>query len=77
MLAGVLDSTLIAHVFGERRNRALELNMSFLYLTKSNFHRFSFYITVEQPFQILNIIIVSRNSFLNPTLVSIFVHTGY
>ena len=77
MLAGVLDSPLIAHVFGERQTRALELNISFLYPTKSKFHRFSFYITVEQPFQILDIIILSRNSFLNPTLVPIFIRTGY
>ena len=77
MLARVLDLPLNAHVFDERQVRALELDVSFLYLIKSKFHRFSFYITAEQPFQMLDIIKVSKNNFLNPTLVVNFIRTSY
>ena len=77
MLARVLDLPLNAHVFDERQVRALELDVSFLYLIKSKFHRFSFYITAEQPFQMLDIIKVSKNNFLNPILVVNFIRTSY
>lgn len=77
MLARVLDLPFNRHVFDKCQVRALELDVSFLYLTKSKFYRFSFYITAEQPFQMLDIIKVSKNNFLNPTLIVNFIRTSY
>ena len=43
--------------------------MLLLYLIVPKFGRFSFYVTVEQLFNVLHIILMSWNSFLNPALV--------
>lgn len=74
MFTGVLNPPVIAHVFNARQVRTLEFNfiVSLLYLIKSKFHRFFFCVTLEQLFHVLDIITVSRNTFLNMILVPIF-----
>ena len=83
MLAGALNPPLIAHAFVASQITALQLDfirsfiISLLYLTKSKFHIFSFCVTVEVLFHKLDIILVSRNNVVNPTLGPISIYTTY
>ena len=71
MLVRVLNLLLIANVSGVHQVTPLELDIiiSFIisvnYLEKSKFHRFLFYVTEEQIFHVVALIIVSRDDFLN------------
>lgn len=70
-------------VFGLRQvtSLVLEFVVSFIislpYLKYSKFYRLYFSVRVEQIFQVLNKIMLSRNSCPNPARVSIFVRTDY
>ena len=71
MLVRVLNLLLIANVSGVHQVTPLELDIiisfiiSVYYLEKSKFHRFLFYVTEEQIFHVVALIIVSRDDFLN------------
>ena len=60
MLAGVLNLPLIENMSGVQQVTPLEVDIiiyfiiSVYYLAKSEFHRFIFYVTVEQIFHELN-----------------------
>ena len=78
MLAGVLNPFLITHIFDVHQVTPFGTGLYciFYYIIiisgTVKFSKIFFCVTVGQLFYVLDIMIVSRNNFLNPTLVPIF-----